>query len=73
MLSIQELKSSSLAALQAELSKARQEAQSIRIGVQTGHIKDTSLLSKHKRYVARVLSCLREAQLDDMVSQATKA
>ena len=72
MLSIQELKSSTLKELQSELKKGREELVRIRIGVKTKHIKDLSLVSKQKKYLAQVLTSIKELELDEQVEKAAK-
>lgn len=64
MFSIQELQSSTVKELFVELEKARNELIKIRINVKTKHNKDTSKVKKTKRYVAQVLTALKDADLE---------
>ena len=70
MLTIQELQSSTIKELQDELSKSRAEFVKIRVGVRTKHTKDTSLVKKQKRYIAQILTLLKEAQIEELISTA---
>ncbi len=72
MLSSQELKSSTLQELLKELHGARQESQRIRLGLKTSHLKDSSLAGRWKRYIARILTLLREIELDEQVKKANQ-
>jgi len=71
MLSIQELKSSTNKELLKELENARGEMVRVRIGVKTKHLKDSSFVSKHKKYIAQILTVLKEMDLEEMVKKAT--
>ncbi|MBI5411939.1 50S ribosomal protein L29 [Candidatus Peregrinibacteria bacterium] len=71
MLSIQELHTSTVKELQLELENARLELFRIHMGTKTKHLKDTSLIPKHKRYIAQVLTMLRQTQNDKKVSVAS--
>lgn len=62
MLTTQELKSMNLKELVAELAKARQEAQKIRIHVKTKHEKNTSKVNKIKKYIARIETFKKEVE-----------
>jgi len=65
MLSIQELQSSTLKELFQELEKARKESLKTRINVKTKSEKDTSKVKKNKRYVALVLTALKDAKMEE--------
>lgn len=60
MFSIQELRSSTQKELLEELKKVRHELLKIRINIKTKHDKDTSKVRKTKRYLARLLTVLKE-------------
>ena len=72
MLSIQELKSSTRKELLSELEKARKELLRIRVGVKTKNVKDSSLVGKQKDYIARMLTTLREIELEEITENADK-
>ncbi len=72
MLSNQELKSSTKKELQKELSEAREALMKKRITVKTKHDKDTSGVQKQKRYIARVMTSLKELELEEMVENSSK-
>lgn len=72
MFSIQELKSSTKKELTSELEKARKELLRIRVGVKTKNIKDSSLVGKQKDYIARLLTTLRELELEEFTQNADK-
>lgn len=72
MLTTQELKASTLKELLKELQSALLKLQELRIGVKTSHLKDTSAIKKQKRYVARILTVIKEIELDELVKQATE-
>ena len=73
MLSAQELQSSTQKELMQELQSAQSEMQRIRLGVTTNNIKDSSLASRQKRYVARIKTILRELELEALVKEASEA
>ncbi len=58
MHTISELRNMSVAELNKELIKAKQEVFRISLAVRTGAEKNTSLVSKAKLYVAHVLTAL---------------
>lgn len=58
MYTITELRNLGVAELNKELIKAKQEVFRISLAVRTGSEKNTSLVSKAKLYVARVLTAL---------------
>ena len=62
MLSIQELRSSTVKELLQELETTRKDMLKIRINVKTKHEKDTSKAQKTKRYIAQILTVLKEAK-----------
>lgn len=65
MLSIQELRSSTLKELFQELEKTRKELLKARVSVKTKHEKNTSKVQKIKRYVAQVITILKEAEKEE--------
>lgn len=72
MLSNQELKSSTRKELQKELQEAREVLQKQRITVKTKHNKDTSSVSKQKRYIARIMTAIQELHLEEAVEKSKK-
>ena len=70
MLTIQELRSSTKKELLEELKNARSEMLKVKIGVKTKNAKDSSLVSKNKKYVARIMTALKELELEEMVNKA---
>ncbi len=70
MLSNQELKSSTRKELIKELEEARELNMKKRITVKTKHEKDTSAASKHKKYVARIMTAIKELDLEEAVANA---
>lgn len=72
MLSNQELKSLTRKELLKELQEARELSQKNRITVKTKHHKDTSSVSKQKKYVARVMTALKELDLEEAVESSKK-
>jgi len=72
MLSNQELKSSTRKELLRELEEARMAREKKRITIKTKHDKDTSSASKLKRYIARILTALKELDLEEMVENSKK-
>lgn len=65
MLTIQELRSSTLKELLQELEKARKEMLKVRVNVKTKHVKDTAKVKKSKRYIAQVLTVLKEVEKEE--------
>jgi len=65
MFSIQELRSSTKKELLLELAKSRKESMKIRINLRTKHEKDSSKGGKMKRYVARILTILKEIESEE--------
>jgi len=72
MLSNQELKSLTRKELLKELEESREALMKKRITVKTKHEKDTSAVSKQKRYVARLMTALKELDLEEMVTNSKK-
>ncbi|MBN2307283.1 hypothetical protein JXD20_04830 [Candidatus Peregrinibacteria bacterium] len=72
MLSNQELKSSTRKELLKELKEARELVQKSRVTVKTKHHKDTSSVSKQKKYAARILTALKELDLEEAVENSKK-
>jgi ribosomal protein L29 len=70
MLSIQELRSSTKKELLEELKNARSEVVRVQIGVKTKGIKDSSLVSKQKKYIAQIETALKELDIEEMVEKA---
>ncbi len=72
MLSNQELKSSTRKELIKELEEARELSMKKRITVKTKHEKNTSAASKQKKYVARIMTALKELDLEEAVENSMK-
>lgn len=72
MLSIQELRSSTKKELLKELSVAQGEMQKIRIGVKTKSIKDSSLVTKQRKYIAKIETLIKELDLEEIVKTAAE-
>jgi ribosomal protein L29 len=72
MLSNQELKSSTRKELLRELEEARMTWEKKRITIKTKHDKDTSSATKQKRYIARILTALKELDLEEAVENSKK-
>lgn len=72
MLSNQELKSSTRKELLIELQDARDMGVKKRITVKTKHDKDTSGASKQKKYVARIMTALKELDMEEMIEDSKK-
>lgn len=72
MLSNQELKSSTRKELAKELDEAREMLMKKRITVKTKHEKDTSAVIKQKKYIARIMTALKELELEEMVENSAK-
>lgn len=72
MLSNQELKSLTRKELLKDLEEARELAMKKRITVKTKHEKDTSANSKQRKYVARIMTALKELDLEEAVTNSTK-
>jgi|GEM_PF-1890329 len=70
MLTIQELRSSTLKELLQELEKARKEMLKVRVNVKTKHAKDTAKVEKSKRYIAQVLTVLKEVGKEEVSGSA---
>ncbi len=64
MLSIQELRSSTVKELHQELAAARNNLLKFRISTRTKHEKNTAKVGQAKAYVARILTALREAEAE---------
>jgi ribosomal protein L29 len=73
MLTIQELRTSTIHELNEELSKTRKELLKVRISVRTRHEKGTDKVQKTKRYIAQILTILKEAMRDDARKAEAKA
>jgi ribosomal protein L29 len=72
MLSNQELRSSTRKELLKELEEAREAALKKRITIKTKQDKDTSGASKQKTYIARILTALKELDLEEAVENSKK-
>jgi ribosomal protein L29 len=72
MLSYQELKSMTRKELLKELDDAREAMMKQRITVKTKHNKDTSTISKQKKFIARLKTALKEIELEEMVEKSDK-
>lgn len=72
MLSLQELRSSTLKELLNELKNARQELVKVNMRVRTNNTKDSSQLSRQKRYIAQIKTLIRELELEEMVNKAAE-
>ncbi len=70
MLTIQELRSSTKKELLQELDKSRKESLKVRINVKTKHEKDQSKAKKTKRYIARILTALKEVEAEEVKKPA---
>lgn len=65
MFSIQELRSSTTKELLQELEKARKESLKVRINIKTKQEKDGSKSKKTKRYIAKILTVLKEVEAEE--------
>jgi len=72
MLSIQELRSSNKKELLLELAKARKETLKVRINLKTKHDKDLSKAKKAKRFVAQILTMLKEIETGEQKNPKTQ-
>lgn len=72
MLSNQDLRRSTKKELQRELKEATEMMVKKAVTVKTKHDKDSSGVSKQRRYVARVKTTLRELELSDLVKESQK-
>ena len=54
------------------IAKARETMMKKRITVKTKHDKDTSGITKQKKYIARLMTALKEVEMEEMVEAATK-
>ncbi len=67
MLSNKELKSLTRKELLEELTIARSTTMKKRITIKTKHDKDSSSAPKIKKYVARIMTAIKELDLEEMV------
>lgn len=72
MLSNQELRSSTKKELYRELREAREMMIKRGITVKTKHDKDSSGVSKQRKYIARVQTAIREFELGELVKESKK-
>lgn len=70
MLTLQELRTIKRPELLKELETARQELLKVRIGIRSGHEKNTSKSVNTRRYVAHIKTALKELELEEIVSKA---
>lgn len=73
MFSTQELRSSTRKELLHELSKARKEMLKVRINVKTKHEKGSDKAKKTKRYIAQILTILKEVKKEEQEKSQEKA
>lgn len=73
MFSIQELRSSTKKELLLELERSRKEMLKTRISLKTRHEKDTSKAKKTKRYIARILTMLKEVKDEEVTKEEKPA
>lgn len=71
MLSTKEINTLTKKELFKELASANNEIQKIRLGVKTKHVKNSSLVVKQRRYVARLKTVIRQLELEEMVKKAS--
>ena len=72
MQTYQELKSLTKKELLLALQEARQELLKRKITVKTKHEKDSSGVLKQKRYIARLLTALKQVEIEQMIDASTK-
>lgn len=72
MQTYQELKSLTKKELLLALSEARQELLKRKITVKTKHEKDSSGVNKQKRYIARLLTALKQIEIEEMIDASSK-
>lgn len=70
MQTYQELKSLTRKELLAELEKARAVLMKMRITVKTKHEKDTSAVNKQQKFIARLMTALKEIETDELINEA---
>ena len=67
MLTTQELRSSTLKELLQELESSRKEMLKIRVNIKTKQEKDSAKSRKTKRYIAQILTVLKELNADSEI------
>lgn len=67
---LQELISLSEKELHLELEKARKELTQIQLGVKTQHIKDSHKIHEMKRYIAQILTILKNSAKDALAKKS---
>lgn len=72
MQTYQELKSLTKQELLKELAQARFVLLEKKMTVKTRHQKDTSSVSKQKKYVAQICTALKDLELEELIKAATK-
>ena len=68
----QDLKSMTKKELQVALQTARVELQKKRITVKTKHETDISSVKKQKKYIARLLTTLKEIEREEKIEELSK-
>ncbi len=72
MLTYQEIKSMTKKELLKELSDAREILMKKRITVKTKHEKDTSSVSKQKKLISRIMTAIKEIDVEEMIEKSKK-
>lgn len=72
MLSIQELRSSTQKELLEELKSKRAEMLKIRITCKTKSLKDSSKVSKFKKYIAQIKTIIKELESEELIKKETE-
>lgn len=72
MQTYQELKSLTKKELLLALQEAREELLKRKITVKTRHEKDSSTVLKQKRYIARLLTALKQIEIEEMIDASIK-
>ncbi len=72
MQTYQEIKSLTKKELIIELADARNIMMEKRITVKTKHDKNSSIINKQKKYIARLITALKELELEEMVVKSTE-
>lgn len=67
-----ELKNLGTAELTAELQKARKDLFNLRMSSKSKQLKDTHKVTLTKKYIAQILTVLREAQIEEQAKAAEK-
>lgn len=72
MQTYQELKSLTKKELLLALGEAREELLKRKMTVKTRHEKDSSAVGKQKRYIARLLTVLKEIEIEELIDASLK-